>query len=200
MTDSDQQALPEFRELSIAAVRLLQGVLYEEDEAAWNVLLSNESELAGYFVRIGLVLVVDRGEGLAYLRQLGDDQRTGGYERLPRLFRRTPLGYDATLLCILLRDEYRRFEDEDLDNDRCVLEVDVMLDAWKSFFPADSDELQLRKRLTATLRRLEELKFVKLFHPEPEAWEVRKLLKARLPIDDLENLRTRLLAAEVTRE
>jgi len=196
MTDADQQVLPEFRELGIAAVRLLQGVLYEEDEAAWNALLANESELAEYFVRIGLVLVIDRSEGLAYLRQLSDDERTSGYERLPRLFRRTPLGYDATLLCVVLRDEYRRFEDEDLDNDRCVVEVDILLDAWKSFFPAESDELQLRKRLTATLRRLEDLKFVKLFQSEPEAWEVRKLLKARLPIEELENLRDRLLAAE----
>lgn len=196
MTGPDQQVLPEFRELGIAAVRLLQGVLYEEDEAAWNALLANESELAEYFVRIGLVLVIDRGEGLAYLRQLSDDERTSGYERLPRLFRRTPLGYDATLLCVVLRDEYRRFEDEDLDNDRCVVEVDILLDAWKSFFPAESDELQLLKRLTTTLRRLEDLKFVKLFQSEPEAWEVRKLLKARLPIEELENLRDRLLAAE----
>lgn len=200
MTDADQQELPEFREAGVAAVRLLQGVLYEEDEAAWNVLLANESELADYFVRIGLVLVIDRGEGLAYLRQLSDDERMAGYERLPRLFRRTPLGYDATLLCVLLRDEYRRFEDEDLDNDRCVVEVDVLLDAWRSFFLADSDELQLRKRLTATLRRLEVLKFVKLFQTEPEAWEVRKVLKARLPLEELENLRSRMLAAESGRE
>jgi hypothetical protein len=196
MTGANQDELPEFRESGIAAVRLLQGVVYQEEERAWNVLLANESELTDYFARIGMMLAIDRGEGLAYLRQLSDDERTGGYERLPRLFRRTPLGYDATLLCVLLRDEYRRFEDEDLDNDRCVVEVDVLFDAWKSFLPSDSDEIQLRKRLSATLRRLEDLKFVKLFQPEPEAWEVRKLLKARLPIEELENLRDRLLAAE----
>ena len=108
--------LPEFREMGIAAVRLLQGVLYAEEVSAWDALLANEVELANYFAKIGLVVVVDRGEGLAYLRQLAEDERTGGYEKLPRLFRRTPLGYDATLLCVLLRDEYRRFEDEDVDN------------------------------------------------------------------------------------
>lgn len=200
MNETDTHTLPEFRELGIAAVRLLQGVLYEQDETAWTVLLANESELTDYFLRIGLVLVIDRSEGLAYLQQLDDNQRTGGYERLPRLFRRTPLGYDATLLCVLLRDEFRRFEDEDLDNDRCVVEVDLLLDAWKSFFPGDADELQLRKRLTTTLRRLEGLKFVKLFQSDPEAWEIRKLLKARLPLEELENLRDRLLAAERERE
>ena len=196
MNHAEKHDLPEFRELGIAAVRLLQGALYAEEEAAWNVLLSNESELTDYFLRIGLVLIIDRGDGLAYLRQLGDHERTAGYERLPRLLRRTPLGYEATLLCVLLRDEYRRFEDEDVDNDRCVIEVDVLFDAWKSFFPADSDEVQCRRRLVTTLRRLEELKFVKEFQSEPEAWEVRKLLKARLPIEELESLRERLLAAE----
>jgi hypothetical protein len=196
MTNQDSQQFPEFREYGIAAVRLLQGVLYAEDEAVWNVLLANESELADYLLRIGLVLVIDRSEGLAYLRQLADDERTAGYERLPRLFRRTSLGYDATLLCVMLRDEYRRFEDEDIDNNRCVIETDILMESWKSFFSAESDEVQLRKRLVTLLHRLQELKFVKDFASDPEAWEVRKLLKARLPAEELENLREELLAAE----
>ena len=76
------------------------------------ILLNNESDLAEYFSEIGLALVIDRGEGIAYLKQFEDDERSEGYERLPRLFRKTPLGYEATLLCVLLRDEYRRFEEE----------------------------------------------------------------------------------------
>ncbi|MDZ4819673.1 MAG: DUF4194 domain-containing protein, partial [Planctomycetota bacterium] len=139
--------LPEFREMGIPAIRLLQGVLYADEEGTWDILLANEAELTDYFARIGLVVVIDRGEGLAYLKQISDDARMAGYERLPRLFRRTPLGYEATLLCVLLRDEYRRFEDEDLDNERCVVEVETLFDGWKSLFPAESDEIQLRKRL-----------------------------------------------------
>ncbi len=41
--------LPEFREMGVAAVRLLQGVLYADEESAWEILLSNESELTDYF-------------------------------------------------------------------------------------------------------------------------------------------------------
>jgi hypothetical protein len=188
--------LPEFREMGVTAVRLLQGVLYAEEESAWEILLSNESELTDYFAKVGLAVVIDRSERLAYLRQFSDDERSGGYERLPRLFRRTPLGYDATLLCVLMRDEYRKFEDEDLDNERCVVDFEILLDGWKSFFPAEADEVQLRRRLHASLKRLEELTFVAKFESENEEWEVRKILKARLPLDELENLRDRLLAAE----
>lgn len=188
--------LPEFRELGIPAVRLMQGVVYAQDQDVWEILLSYESDLSDYFARVGLAVVVDRSEGLAYLRQLGDSERVAGYERLPRLFRRTALGYDATLLCVLLRDEYRRFEDEDLENERCVVDIETLVDSWKSFFPAESDDVALRKRLHTTLRKLEELKFVVRFESENDEWEIRKILKARLPLDELELLRDRLLKAE----
>ena len=37
--------LPEFREWSVAAVWLLKGVVYSEDQRVWNILLSNASVL-----------------------------------------------------------------------------------------------------------------------------------------------------------
>lgn len=197
MTDAHPgHALPEFHEMGIPAVRLMQGVLYADDELAWGVLLSYEVELIDYFARVGLSVVIDHAEGLAYLRQLGDEERMSGYERLPRLFRRTPLGYDATLLCVVLRDEYRKFEDDDLENERCVVSVETLFDSWKSFFPAEADEVQLRKRLHTMLKKLEELKFVARFESEEDQWEVRKILKARLPLEELELLRERLLRDE----
>ena len=188
--------LPEFRERGIAAVKLLQGVVYSDDEDAWSILLTNESDLGEYFSEIGLALVIDRGEGIAYLKQFEDDERSEGYERLPRLFRKTPLGYEATLLCVLLRDEYRRFEEEDLDNERCVVETDGLFEIWKSFFPAESDEVVLRKRLTTSLNQLEKLKFVRSLPSHVDSWEVRKLLKARMPVEELETLRDRLAKSE----
>jgi hypothetical protein len=189
--------LPEFRERGIAAVKLLQGVVYSDDEEAWSILLNNESDLADFFCQIGLALVIDRGEGLAYLRQFDDDERVGGYERMPRLFRKTPLGYEATLLCVLLRDEYRRFEDEDMDNERCVVTTEAVFDLWKAFFPGASDEVGLRKRLIASFNQLDKLKFVRNIPTESESWEVRKLLKARLTLAELESLRERLASCDM---
>lgn len=187
--------LPEFDELGVPAVRLLQGVLYADDILAWDTLLARESDLVTYFAKIGLVLVIDRNEGMAYLKQVDEDHRSGGYERLPRLFRRTSLGYAATLLCVLLRDEYRRFEDEDLDNERCIVDVNALLEDWKQFFPSEQDEVRLRKQLLAGLSSLEKLKFVRKFGGASDTWEVCRLLKARLPLEELEALRDRLLAA-----
>ncbi|MEM8671633.1 MAG: DUF4194 domain-containing protein [Planctomycetota bacterium] len=179
---------PEFKERGIAAVRLLQGVVYEDDGSTWSILLANESDLSDYFSEIGLALVIDRSEGIGYLRQFDDHERAGGYEKLPRLFRKTPLGYDATLLCVLLRDEYRKFEEEDLDNERCVVELESAFDLWKTYFPANSDEVGLRRQLSKSFGQLEKLKFVRKLKSDAQSWEVRKLLKARIPIDQLEEL------------
>lgn len=195
MSEALEHALPEFREWGQAAVRLLQGVVYSDDSAAWDILLANQSELSDYFIRIGLVLVVDEPDGLAYLRQLQDDEQAPGYDSLPRLFRRSQLSYEATLLCVLLREELRRFEEEDLDNERCVVEFDVLFDAWKSFFPANEDEVRMRKVLSVAMRKLTDLKFVRRFGTSDGAWEVRRILKARVPLDELENLRQRLAEA-----
>jgi hypothetical protein len=74
--------------------------------------------------------------------------------------------------------------------------VDSLLDLWKSFFPAGSDEVNLRKGLIKGLNQLEKLKFVSKLKSEADSWEVRKLLKVRIPIEDLEHLRDRLAAIE----
>jgi hypothetical protein len=186
--------LPECTEAGVAAVRLLQGVVYGEDVQAWDAILANESELTDYFLKIGLVLVIDTTDAMAYLRQLTDDERSGRFESMPRLFRRQTLGYDATMLCVLLRDELRRFEDEDLENERCVIDFETIFDSWKGFFAATEDEIRLRRRMASALSKLEKMKFVRPFQSGKGAWEIRRILKARLTVTELQQLRDQLAA------
>ena len=185
--------LPKFEDWSVAAVHLLRGVIYSDDEKTWNLLLTNVSTLEHYFGRIGLRLIVDEPEGLAYLRQLADGESAGGYEALPKLFRATRLSYGQTLLVVLLRDELRRFEEADVHNERCVIEQTALFDQWKSFFTDAGDEVKLNRDLTTALRKLERLGFVRNF--AKGAWEIRRILKARVPADELEGLREQLAAA-----
>jgi hypothetical protein len=187
--------IPEFRPWSIAAVRLLQGVVYADEEAAWDAVLGHRSPLEEYFGRLGLGLHVDETEGFAFLQQLDEEELPEGYEKLPRLFRRTQLSYASTLLCVLLRDELRRFDEEELEHQRCVVETHALLADWQSFFPAEHDEVKQFKELSAALRKLEEMRFVRRFSDDPEAWEIRRILKARVPAAELEQLRGQLLAA-----
>lgn len=188
--------LPEFRDWSIAAVRLLQGAVYADDTRLWDALLRSRSPLETYFGRLGLLLIVDEPEGLAYLRQASEDELPAGYESLPKLFRKKRLSYDATLLCVLLREELRRFEEEDVHNERCVVEAAAMFDQWITFLPRQNDEVRQRREFSQTLTKLEELGFVSKFSKssdEPETWEIRRILKARLPASELETLKSQLV-------
>lgn len=185
----------EFREWGIAAVRLLQDVVYDDELRPWGLVLSYQSELERYFSRLGLLLVVDEAEGLAYLRQLATDELPDGYDQLPKLFRKIRMGYEGTVLCVLLREELRRFEEEEVHNQRCTIETAVLLDLWKGFFPCAEDDVKARKDLVAALSKLEDQGFVRRTNDEAQAWEIRRILKARLPVEELENLKARLLSA-----
>jgi hypothetical protein len=192
--------LPEFRPWYAAAIRLLQGgAVYSDDSRTWDSLLASQTPLRDYFARIGLLLVVDEPEGLAYLRQLTEDELPEGYDGLPKLFRRARLGYDETLLCVLLREELRRFEEEDIDNDRCGIDAAPLFEQWQSIAPSRHDDVRARRDLSAALGKLEELGFVRKYSDEPEAWEIRRILKARLPVTELEALKAKLLNAAKTR-
>ncbi len=193
MIEQERDSLPAYKEWSAAAVRLLQGAVYSDD-GTWDLLLRFQTPLKDYFARIGLLLVVDEPEGLAYIRQLTEDEATDDYLNLPRLFRKTRLGYDTTLLCVLLREHLRRFEEEDLDSRRCVVDQRELLESWKSFFPSGEDEVRLQKTLDTAFRKLEGLKFVSRFGDAPGSWEVRRILKARLPVSELEKLKEQLAA------
>ncbi len=183
-------------EWSAVAIRLLQGVVYSDDNAdLWEILCRNVSRLTDYFAKIGLQLITSEADGMAYLRQAEENEQTSEQEALPRLFRRSPLSYDATLLSVLLRDQLRQFEEEDLQNERLVISQAEFLETWQAFFPNEKDAVRLNKSLMATFRKLEELKFVRQFEKDPVSWEVRRIIKARLPLEDLETLRDSLVAA-----
>ena len=187
--------LPEFREWSAAAIWLLRGVIDADDERLWSLVLSNESSLSTHFARLGLRLVIDESEGLAYVRQLSEQEATDGHADLPKLFRQTRFGYPQTVLCVLLRDELRRFEEEEVHDDRCVVSETMLLDEWRVFMPQELDDVRALKDLTAALRKFEQLGIVRRFGEEPPSWEIRRILKARLPINELERLRGQLLSA-----
>lgn len=202
-TDVDRSnraaSLPPPCDWSGVSVRLLQGVLYHDDsEANWDILLRNVTSISDYFAKLGLLLVVDETDAMAYLRQFDEEEWPCDHPEIPRLFRRQPLTYETTLLCVLLRDEMRRFEEQEVFSDRCIIAQSDLLSIWQAFFPAEHDTVKLNRQLATALRRLEEMKFVKQFEKEPPTWEVRRILKARVPLEDLERLRQSLID-EVTR-
>ena len=195
MDEAQQQTasgftFPDFHDGSTAAVRLLQGVVYESDGRAWEIVLAHRSRLERYFAFIGMVLILDEPEGYAYLRPLGEeDQAPEGYENLPNLFQKSRLGYSATVLCVMLRDELRRFDDEQVDSTRCVVRKADLYEDWKAFVPENSNEGKLQREFDSAIRTVKDLGFLKSLNPDGDDFEIRRILKARIGVQQLEDIR-----------
>lgn len=188
--------LPDYRSWSIAAVKLLQGVVYSDDTKTWCEVLESRRVLNDYFARIGLTLIVDEANSFAYLRQLDSDREGIGkdYAELPKLYRQTRLGYGGSLICVMLREELRRFETEEVDSELCAVEEADLFEQWKAYSPAISDEARLHREFKSALKSAADAGFVHQLKGEPPTWEVRRILKAKLDARRLEQLRDELIA------
>jgi hypothetical protein len=197
----DTYEFPEYKDWSVVAIKLLQGVLYSDESISdWGLLSKFHIELRDYFARIGLILVFDDTEGYAYLRQIEDDDIiaenvTGGekYQKLPRLFHRNRLGYDVTMLCVLLRQRLHDFDNmTNPDDERCAVDENELFDDWKKMFPEMPDEKKSKVRFDTAIKRLREIQFIKQIGETAGQWEIRPILKARLTLENLEHLRKQL--------
>ena len=92
--------------LSTVLISLMKGVMDCENEPSiWQSLLDVQARVRDYVGVLGLELILDEAEGYAYLRQRA--VQVDGAE-LPRLVPRRRLGYQVSLLLVLLRKKLAR--------------------------------------------------------------------------------------------
>jgi len=187
-------AAPPFHESHVAAVHLLRGPVYADDGKNWDLVLSNEPRLGDYFAALGLRLVVAEADGFAYLRPFTEEETPDGYEALPNLMRKSKLGFEATLLAVLLREELRKFDEHDLDSDACVVPEEDLFAAFADFFGEQSDEKRVRSGYQSARRTMVDLKFIRILDTEPPQVLVRPVVKARLTPEVLREVKGRLQA------
>jgi hypothetical protein len=87
--------------LAIVLVSLMKGVVEREaNPTTWTALVELQPRARDHFAIVGLELLVNEADGLAYLRQREQDDSTSP---VPRLVPRRPLSYPVSLLLALLR-------------------------------------------------------------------------------------------------
>ena len=173
-------------------LKLLQGVIYYDDKQ-WEQLISYAVPIHRHFTDIGLQLHVDEVEGYAYLTQPeGEDTDA----RLPRLVRRIPLTYDATLLCVLLRESLQQFDAHSPDEIRFVLSRTQIQEMMRLFFTEQTDMTKVDRRIDRAISQVEKISFFKkLNNPNEELYEVRRIIKAKISADTLVDIRDQLQTA-----
>lgn len=178
-----------FPDRSFVLARLLLEPIYREDGTLWETLRAERDTIAHYFRQIGQELVIDEGEGYAFLRQI----EVGGGERVPRVGRRQPLGYTASLLLVCLREELARFDAAPAESARLVLTRQQLRELVGQFLRESNNQVRDFRTIDAAIRRLEELGFLRAFgSPEAETFEVMRILKARFGPSELQEVRDRL--------
>lgn len=211
-------------ELSVVVTSLLKGVVYRESgEALWRDLLAREAQVRDTVAMMGLQVVVDEGDGYAYLRSQPEHERD---ERVPRLIPRRELPFDVSLLLALLRKRLAQADSEGGET-RLVLARTEIVDLLRVFLAQDAgaaaNEARLVDRVDGLVRRVVELGFLRpAGRPDPDGapdggtapgedgdpavgdarrYEVRRILKAFVDAQWLADFDARLaqyleLAAE----
>ncbi len=182
-----------------AILKLLRGVVYFDDKE-WDTLLAYEKAIALHMAGIGLQMHVDEADGYAYLSQPGDDeaeeeagQGSAAARELPRLVRRIPLNFEATLLCVVLREELLKFEMREPGLERMVLSKPQIQEAMQIFYPEPADLTRLMGRIDRVMAQVERAGFLRAIKRDDEdVYEVKRIIKAKISADQLVDIRDRL--------
>jgi hypothetical protein len=174
-------------------IKLLQGLVYHDDTAQWNLLLAHQSAIEEYLARIGLELLVHETDGFAYVRQPDLEDEEGQRIPLPRLTRRDKLSYHVTLLCVLLRERLDQFDASAPESDRLILSQEELRDLLRLFYQERSDERTLLRKMDASIERVVELGFLRrLSGGDGERYELRRAIRARVDAEQLAAIKGRL--------
>lgn len=177
--------------LSEVLVALFKGVVYrDQDPARWQALAELLPRARDYVAVLGLELHLDEAEGYAYLGQRPRDEDGTG---LPRLVPRHPLSYPVSLLLALLRKKLAEHDAGGADP-RLILAREQVVEMLRVFLPESANEARVVDRIDAHVNKAVELGFLRRLRGQPDRFEVRRILKAYVDAQWLDDFDRRLLA------
>jgi hypothetical protein len=194
MTDVQPDQAAGRNAFSLVLVSLMKGVVHAEAEPKnWQALLDLQARVRDHVAPLGLELIVDEAEGYAYLRQrvVGE-----GEPELPRLVPRRPLGFQVSLLLVLLRKKLAE-SDAQGDSTRIILSREQIADLARVFLPDSGNEARLMDRLDAHLNKVVEMGFLRRLRGKggrDGEFEVERILKAFVDAQWLSEFDRRLAA------
>lgn len=182
----DNETLP----YALAVIKLFQGVVNNDDKAAWNCLIQYQLEIKQFFSGIGIEVFIQENEGFAFLRQRVRDSDQD--DALPSLLRKDQLTYRVTLLSVLLYEKLVEFDMKGGDSTRLIIDREEIKDTVRIFLPEASNEANLIDKVDKNINTLVEIGFLRPLSTSPNKFEVRRILKAKIPAESLLEIKERL--------
>lgn len=182
---------------SPAVIRLLQGVVYEEDKKTWDLVVAYQADIRQYLHVLGLLLEVYESEGYAFVKQ--KPAEADEEEALPVLVRRMPLSYPVTLLCVLLREKLLEFDARGGDSSRLIVSREQIREMILVFLPEKSNEARVVDSIDATINKLIDYNFLRKLTNRTGEYEVMRILKARITVAELQEIKQKLYEYTLSR-
>lgn len=184
---------PTYEPYAYVIVKLLQGTMYDENEKMWNDLLQNQIPITHYFEKIAIDLIIDKKDGYAYLKQIEIDEE----KNTIGLVRRIPLKYEASLICVFLREMLDDFEINNVDQRNLYITHKQLKENIELFFKEKSNKVKLFAKFDSYIEAIVDIGFLKIIS-KPEnskddtRYEVRRIIKAKITNDILEDFKKKL--------
>ncbi len=182
----DNETLP----YALAVIKLLKGVVYSDDKTIWNCLIQYQRDIKQHFSGIGIEVFVQESEGFAYLKQKDSDPSQEEY--LPHIIERRQLSYPVTLLSVLLFEKLIEFDMKGGDSTRLIIDREEIKDSVQIFLPEGSNEAKLTEKVDTHIKKLVEIGFLKELSTDSNKFEVRRILKAKISADGLQEIKAKL--------
>jgi hypothetical protein len=174
-------------------VRLLNGVLYDENEKLWCDLLQYQVPVSQFFGQIAIDLIVDKKDGYAYLKQIEIDEEGNTIG----LVRRIPLKYETSLICVFLRAMLDDFEINNVDQKNLYITHKQLKDNIELFFREKTNKVKLLSQFDSHIKTIVGLGFLKEIgdndtSKDETRYEVRRIIKAKITNNVLEEFKKKL--------
>ena len=159
-----------------AIILLLKGLFYKADnEKAFFELVNNSyASIVDYFDTIGLEVRIDENDGYAYLINKSYDEDE---VKLPKLLTSRELSYKVSLLCVLLRKKIVDFDMQN-ENERAIITNEDIESQILFFLDVKFNEIKIKKEIQSTIKKVEELGFLKRLKTNDEAYEIKSSIKS----------------------
>lgn len=189
MEESQPAGLNETLALSRVLINLFKGTLYADDnKETWTHLLDSRPQVNDYLKVLGLKVFVDEAEGFAFLRQ---QDAVDEDERLPRLIQRRPLGFEVSVLSVLLRKWLLEHDARGQDS-RAIVTRERIHEELSLFMANRPSEAKISDRIDSYIKRVCELGLLRELKGDGQRLEIMRITKALINPEWLGDLDERL--------
>lgn len=185
---------------SKAIVKLLKGIV-EYNDSVWNDILIYQSDIQNYLSIIGLNLIVKKDEGFAFVRQaILDDEKT------LNLVTRRQLGFEVSVILIILRQMLEEFEMNPTDSqaDEKYVTASQIKEEAELFLPSRFNQIKFKQDLDNYIAKVIDLGFLVASKQTDTGTETRykihRIIKEKITLDTLNDFKNKLNDYDTTDE